>query len=39
VCLTQGRFLDGTTPADLPRPVEVVATDGAALRAALAVTA
>ena len=25
-----GRFLDGTTPDDLPRPVEVVATDGAA---------
>ena len=35
VCLSHGRFLDGTTPADLPRPVEVVATDGVALRAAL----
>lgn len=35
VCLSEGRFLDGTTPADLPRPVEVVATDGLALRAAL----
>ena len=35
VCLSQGRFLDGLTPADLPRPVEVVATDGLALRAAL----
>ena len=35
VCLSQGRFLDGTTPEDLPRPVEVVATDGIALRAAL----
>ncbi len=35
VCLTQGVFLDGTAPADLPRPVEVVPTDGAALRAAL----
>jgi putative radical SAM enzyme (TIGR03279 family) len=35
VCLTQGRFLDGSTPADLPRPVEVVPTDGRALRAAL----
>jgi putative radical SAM enzyme (TIGR03279 family) len=35
VCLSQGRFLDGSTPADLPRPVEVVATDGRALRAAL----
>jgi putative radical SAM enzyme (TIGR03279 family) len=36
VCLSQGRFLDGTTPADLPRPVEIVATDGVALRRALA---
>ncbi len=35
VCLSQGRFLDGTSPDDLPRPVEVVATDGIALRAAL----
>ncbi|HAS09182.1 MAG TPA: DUF512 domain-containing protein [Acidimicrobiaceae bacterium] len=35
VCLSQDRFLDGTTVADLPRPVEVVPTDGAALRAAL----
>mgnify|MGYP006196378443 CR=1 FL=1 len=35
VCLSSGRFLDGTTVADLPRPVEVVPTDGAALRAAL----
>ncbi len=35
VCLSGGRFLDGTTPDDLPRPVEVVATDGAALRTAL----
>jgi hypothetical protein len=35
VCLSQGRFLDGTAPADLPRPVEVVATDGVALREAL----
>jgi NifB/MoaA-like Fe-S oxidoreductase len=35
VCLSQGRFLDGTTPDDLPRPVEVVPTDGIALRAAL----
>ena len=32
VCLTEGRFLDGRTPADLPRPVEVVPTDGIALR-------
>jgi putative radical SAM enzyme (TIGR03279 family) len=35
VCLTNGRFLDGGSPDDLPRPVEVVATDGHALRAAL----
>jgi len=35
VCLTQGQFLDGTTPEDLPRPVEVVPTDGIALRKAL----
>ena len=35
VCLTEGRFLDGTTPDELPRPVEIVATDGVALRAAL----
>jgi len=36
VCLSQGRFLDGTTPDDLPHPVEVIATDGIALREALA---
>ena len=35
VCLSRGRFLDGTTPEELPRPVEIVATDGAALRAVL----
>jgi len=35
VCLTGGRFLDGLTPDDLPRRVEIVATDGFALRAAL----
>jgi NifB/MoaA-like Fe-S oxidoreductase len=35
VCLSNGTFLDGTTPADLPRPVEIVPTDGHALRAAL----
>ena len=34
VCLSDdGRFLDGGTVDDLPRPVEVVATDGHALRA------
>jgi hypothetical protein len=35
VCLSEGRFLDGTTPADLPRLVEIVPTDGIALRRAL----
>ncbi|HUP69903.1 MAG TPA: DUF512 domain-containing protein [Acidimicrobiales bacterium] len=35
VCLSNGLFLDGTTPAALPRQVEVVPTDGASLRAAL----
>ena len=35
VCLSGGRFLDGTTPDDLPRPVEVVAADGRSLRTAL----
>jgi hypothetical protein len=36
VCLSDDhRFLDGLTVADLPRPVEVVATDGIALRTAL----
>jgi NifB/MoaA-like Fe-S oxidoreductase len=35
VCLSGGRFLDGGSPADLPRPVEIIPTDGAALRRAL----
>jgi NifB/MoaA-like Fe-S oxidoreductase len=35
VCLSEGRFLDGTTVSDLPHPVEVVPTDGIALRRAL----
>ncbi|MFK7919480.1 MAG: DUF512 domain-containing protein [Ilumatobacter sp.] len=36
VCLSdEGRFLDGVTVDELPRSVEVVATDGVALRAAL----
>lgn len=35
VCLSGGRFLDGLTTAELPRPVEVVSTDGIALRRAL----
>jgi NifB/MoaA-like Fe-S oxidoreductase len=39
VCLSDGRFLDGTVPGDLPRPVEVVPTDGIALRQALTVGA
>jgi NifB/MoaA-like Fe-S oxidoreductase len=32
VCLSGGLFLDGTSIADLPRPVEVVSTDGISLR-------
>jgi NifB/MoaA-like Fe-S oxidoreductase len=36
VCLSNGVFLDGTRPEDLPRPVEVVKTDGISLRRALA---
>jgi putative radical SAM enzyme (TIGR03279 family) len=35
VCLSGGLFLDGSTPADLPRPVEIVKTDGISLRRAL----
>jgi putative radical SAM enzyme (TIGR03279 family) len=35
VVLSNGRFLDDATPADLPRPVEVVGTDGASLVKAL----
>jgi putative radical SAM enzyme (TIGR03279 family) len=35
VCLSEGRFLDGMTVADLPRPVEVVPSDGYSLRLAL----
>jgi putative radical SAM enzyme (TIGR03279 family) len=34
-CLSEGRFLDDLTIADLPRAVEVVATDGLSLRRAL----
>jgi putative radical SAM enzyme (TIGR03279 family) len=37
VCLTNGVFLDGTKPDDLPQPVEIVATDGVSLRRALGV--
>jgi putative radical SAM enzyme (TIGR03279 family) len=32
VCLSEGRFLDGMTVADLPRPVEVIPSDGYSLR-------
>jgi putative radical SAM enzyme (TIGR03279 family) len=35
VCLSEGRFLDGLSLDDLPRPVEVVEATGAALRRAL----
>ena len=35
VVLSRDRFLDGLAVADLPRPVEVVPTDGASLVAAL----
>lgn len=38
VCLSRGVFLDGMAPEDLPRPVEVIPTDGAALRRALEVS-
>ncbi len=34
-CLSKETFLDGGTLADLPRPVEVVPTDGLSLRRAL----
>jgi len=35
VCLSNGQFLDGMTVEDLPRPVEVIATDGISLRKAI----
>ena len=35
VTLSRGRFLDGTSAAQLPRRVEIVPPDGAALVAAL----
>ena len=37
VCLSKGTFLDGMSPSDLPRAVEVVPTDGIALREALTI--
>ncbi len=36
VCLSGGIFLDGMSPADLPHPVEIIPSDGASLRRALA---
>ncbi|MEM9515836.1 MAG: DUF512 domain-containing protein [Actinomycetota bacterium] len=40
VCLSDdGRFLDGVAVDELPHPVEIVSTDGRALRAALEVAA
>ncbi len=38
VCLSGGKFLDGTTPAELPQPVEIIPTNGAALRRLLDAT-
>jgi putative radical SAM enzyme (TIGR03279 family) len=35
VCLSEGRFLDGMTVAELPHPVEVIPSDGYSLRMAL----
>jgi hypothetical protein len=35
VCLSRGLFLDGSSPTDLPLPVEIVPADGASLRRAL----
>ena len=35
VCLSGGKFLDGLTPSDLPRQVEVIPTDGGSLKDAL----
>lgn len=35
VCLSGGKFLDGGSPADLPRTVEIIPTDGISLRQAL----
>jgi putative radical SAM enzyme (TIGR03279 family) len=38
VCLSNGKFLDGMSPGELPRAVEIVPTDGVSLRRALALT-
>jgi putative radical SAM enzyme (TIGR03279 family) len=34
-CLSKGLFIDGSSPGELPRPVEIVASDGWSLRCAL----
>jgi hypothetical protein len=34
-CLSGGRFIDGLSPDDLPRAVEVIGTDARSLREAL----
>jgi putative radical SAM enzyme (TIGR03279 family) len=39
VCLSGGVFLDGSRPEDLPRPVEIVRSDGVSLRRALGLPA
>ena len=36
VCLSEDKFLDGSSVESLPFPIEVIPTDGASLRAALA---
>lgn len=36
VCLSEGRFLDGVTPRQLPFPVEIIKSDGMSLAKALA---
>ena len=38
VCLSGGKFLDGMTPAELPQPVEIIPTNGTALRRLLDAT-
>jgi hypothetical protein len=38
VCLSKGRFIDGSSLEDLPVAVEVVPTDGASLRRTLEAT-
>jgi hypothetical protein len=35
VCLSGGMFLDGSKPEDLPRPVEIIRSDGISLGQAL----